>query len=241
MTNSKRKRKAIFARRGNINELEGFELPEHLKNIKNPQKHFCSLDFNNEVGKLFAMISELSNVIGNPTIHEDERKQAFIFYEQMFIARGTVIEYFVILDRFINRILALYQFNLGIDGDKSEDFTEVDEGILKFLPKENLPIGFDSVYSRMKHFKVLRNQFSHYPYGYFSMGANKESFESFLGTLKGIKLDSDGGYYVFINGKAGIHLPYHCESSDYLLDLHGTGAKFFNLLLDIFLPDPLPT
>jgi hypothetical protein len=138
-------------------------------------------------------------------------------------------------------MFALHQFNLGIDGDKSEDFTEVDEGISKFLPKENLPKGFDSVYSRMKHFRVLRNQFAHYPYGYFSLGANRESFESFLGTLKGLKLDANGGYHTLTNGKAGMYIPYHTYSAEYLMDLHDTGAKFFNLLLDIFLPDPLPT
>lgn len=236
MTKSNRKRKAVYVRKFTLDEL-GIEPPEHIKQMKNPRKHFSDEDFKMHLGQLIKSFSGLSNMVGNPNEYE-ESQQLEMFNNQVFLARSFVIQYFVILDNAIDKLLFHHQSDLGLENDKIENYSEVDIGLKKYIPSNQRTSEFDSLHTRITHFRNLRNQFSHYPHGQFSLGANRESFESFLEKLEGIQTDPERGYHCYINGKAGFILPYSTNSSDYINDLLKTGNDFFCVLSDIFLPDP---
>ena len=236
MTKSNRKRKAIYTRKFTLDEL-GIEPPEHIKELKNPRKHYCLEDFKAQLGTLINSFSGLSNMIGNPEEYENS-KQFEMYYNQVFIARSFVIQYFVVLDQAIDKLLFHHQSDIGIESDKIENYSEVEIGLKKYIPQSLRSPDFSSLHSRIIHFRNLRNQFSHYPHGQFSLGANRESFESFLEKLKGIQTDLERGYHCYINGKAGFILPYSTNSGEYINDLIETGGDFYILLSDIFLPDP---
>lgn len=235
MTKSNRERKAVYVRKFTLDEL-GIEPPEHIKQLKNPRKHICLEDFKSQIGILINSFSGLSNMIGNPEDYENS-KQFEMFYNQVFIARSFVIQYFVVLDHAIDKLLFHHQSDLGIESDKIENYSEVEIGLKKYIPQSERTTKFSSLHTSITHFRNLRNQFSHYPHGLFSLGANRESFESFLEKLKGIQTDPERGYHCYINGKAGFILPYSTNSGEYINDLIETGGNFYMMLTDIFLLD----
>jgi len=239
MSKSKRKRQSILAREFSIDELlkNGLVIPDHIKDMKNPRKHFFLEDYNNSLGQLSSSISALSNLIGNPVDYPDEVKQPQMLYNQIFIARSMVIQYFVILDSFIGKLLCFRQSDQGVPSSEIKNYTEIKVGLKELLLQEEKNSVFEKMNSRIDHYRVLRNQFAHYPAGTFQLGANKESFESFVQHLKGINCDSKNGYHVFIDGKPGFTLPYSSSSGEYLNDLIETGTKFIHVLSEIFLPD----
>ena len=239
MSKSKRKRKSVLVRKFSVEELKkrGIEIPEHIRQLKNPRKHFCLEDYKNLMNPLLNSISSLSNLTGNPINQNEKSKQIELYINQIFIARSAVIQYFVILDHMINRILFLHQSEQGKIGESIRNYSEVDKGLKEFLKPKEKPKEFEKLYSRVKHFRTLRNQFAHYPHGNFSLNAKRESFESFLEGLEGIETDPKKGYHCYIDGKPGFQLPYTSSSSDYLNDLFKTGTDFFKVLLEIFLPD----
>lgn len=232
MSKSKRTRKIVLACKFNPTEL-GIEPTEHIKKMKNPQKTAILDYYKNQIDPLIKVTQKLSQLVGEPTNQPDREKQIEAFNSQVFIARNSVIQYFVVLDNAIGYLLTQYQSNLQIPSDQIENFTEIDIGIGKFLPKEKITPEFDKIYSRLKHFRTLRNQFAHYPNGIFCLEAKLESFESFLKTLDGFTLDNEGGYHCYINGKAGIVIPYSSNSSEYIFNLMQTGTSFYKFILEM--------
>jgi hypothetical protein len=236
MSKSKRKREVVYARKFKIGE-DGIQVPEHLKALGDPRKHFRLEEYKSNVGILIGNLNNLYSALNIAKHHEEPIPVDAFNNLTLFNLRNGVIQYFVILDEMVNSILTQYQSDLRITSDKIENFEKVDEGIKKFHPEEKRSSDFNKQYSRIKHFRTLRHQFAHYKYGFFYLEAKQESFESFLNNLDGITLTTEGGFHCYINGKPGMILPYQIENDEFFHQLLKEGTNFFKLLLATFFFD----
>lgn len=217
MTKSRRKRPSQLVRTIPMEELgENFigNLTTGLKSqfensIEFAKGRFIQLHHSNESGSLAA----------NKTI---------CHYQ---LDRGEAIELFVVFDGYLNQLLFHYQLRiLGIPADKVDTFSKVEEGIKTFLNKLDVPGQLDSQYTKLKHFRTLRNQFAHYNHGTFYFQAKHESFETFIKKLDGIELGHDE--WCFIDGKAGVKIPYNFTSGNFNGELSKTMISFYKDLVD---------
>jgi hypothetical protein len=124
-----------------------------------------------------------------------------------------------------------------VNSDEVKYYSKIDHGINEFLPQKDRSKEFDKKYTRIKHFRTLRNQFSHYSYGTFMLEAKQESFESFLISLNGIEFKTQGGFHGYLDGKPGMSLPYHFTSGEFVHTLFDEGTEFYIELLEIFFHD----
>jgi len=233
MSNSKRKRQVIYTGKLKIGE-DGIRVPEHIKALGDPRKHFRLEEYLAKVGLLMANLNNLYSALEIAKKYEEPIPIDAFNNLTLFNWRNGVIQYFVILDEMVNSILTQHQSELGISSDKIENFEKVDKGINKFYPESNRTAEFNEHYSRVQHFRTLRHQFAHYSYGAFYLEARQESFESFLKDLNGITLTTEGGYHCYINSKPGMILPYVFENDEFFHQLLKEGTNFFKLLLEIF-------
>jgi hypothetical protein len=230
---SNRKRQAVYATKIDLKK-SGIEVPDHIKSLKDPRKHFRKEEFNAKVVSLMENLNNLQRLLENAL--KNEQSISNVDYNNLltFNYRSAVIQYFVILDETINSILTQHQFEIDVPLDETRHYSKVDDGINDFLPQEDRPPLFDKKYSRIKHFRVLRNQFAHFSEGAFILDAKQESFESFLSNLEGIELTTKGGFHGYLDGKPGMSLPYQFNSGEYVHTLLQDGAAFLQELMDVF-------
>lgn len=238
MSKSKRVRKAILTARISIEELKkhGSIIPEDYKNTQDNRKQYCLEYYRNLLYPLHDNLTSLTNLIlsTNKILNDDNYVE--VLNNEIFIIRSVVIQYFVVLDSSINQLLYHRQTDQGKNSSEIQNYSEVDKGIKEHIMLEERTAEFEKLYSKINHFRTLRNQFAHYPYGMFILTANKESFESFLEKIDGIETDAERGYHCYIDCKQGFLLPYSISSNEFVNNLLKTGTDYFKVLLDIFLP-----
>lgn len=155
---------------------------------------------------------------------------------QVLLIKAEVIEYFVLFDEHLNAYLYELQRRLGVPSIECESFDKVDEGLKKFFPDLIQDINLNKLYTRIQHFRNLRNQFAHYSYGQFVLSANQESFESFIKTLEGIEIPIKEGLAIRLNSKAGFILEYQFSSNQFTIELMKTGSEFYEALVNKTFP-----
>lgn len=140
-----------------------------------------------------------------------------------------------ILDSYIGQALHHFQLRkLEIEPQKIKNYSKVDEGITECLKGKDFPKELDKLRIKINHFRTLRNQFSHYKIGVFSFNAKQESFESFLKELEGIDLKES--FHCFIDGKAGVLLPYSLSSGKFLETFLQESDTFMKALVEYLFP-----
>lgn len=233
---SRRKRQAVYATKINLEE-SGIKVPDHIKKIKNPRKHFRMEEYNAKIGVLMSNLNTLQHSID--LAKQSENALSPVAYNSLMIfnLRNAVIQYFVILDEMVNSVLTQRQLENDVPLDEIRYYSKIDEGINEFLPQDQRSADFDKKYSRVKHFRTLRNQFAHYSDGAFMLEASQESFESFLNGLEGIELTTKGGFHGYIDGKPGMSLPYQSTSDEFVHTLFKDGTQFLKVLMETFFPD----
>lgn len=235
--NSKRRRQAVYVTKIDIEE-SGIVIPEHIKKLKNPRKHFRLEEYNSKLNILKNDLNNLQHALENAK--QSTTPIPVLAYDNLLIFNyySAVIQYFVVLDVMINSILTQHQIEQNVNFDEVKYFSKIDQGITEFLPQQSRSKEFDKKYSRIKHFRTLRNQFSHYSYGTFMLEAKEESFESFLNNLDGIEFTTPGGFHGYLDTKPGMSLPYNFTSGEFVHTLFEEGTEFYKELLKIFFPDP---
>lgn len=226
MTKSRRKRSSILVRIIPEEELG----PNFYSNLK----HGLINQFEHEAKILLHMMNSLHNILAEKSQSLNEP----LDYEGLLhvqIDRHTLIEGMTLVDEYIGQILHHYQIRkMNLSIPEVRNYTKVDEGIKECLNGISLPGKIDRLKSRISHYRALRNQYAHYKYGIFSFSANHESFESFLSTLDGIELQES--QHCYIDGKAGVFLPYSISSGKYIGAFFSESKKFIEALLDFLFP-----
>ena len=151
------------------------------------------------------------------------------------IDRSTLIESVIILDSSINQSLHNFQLRkLNKKPEEIKEYSKVEDGLNKYLKELVIPLQFEKKRSIIKHFRVLRNQFAHYPIGMFFFSAEQGNFESFLKSIEGI--DFKNSYWIDINGKAGVAIPYNINSNKFIEKFSTDSIIFFSMLVEILFP-----
>lgn len=151
------------------------------------------------------------------------------------ISRFHLIECLTTFDSSVNNVLHQHQIrNLDKRGNEIQEFSKVEDGLNKVLKDKEIPKELDNRNSNMKHYRALRNQFGHYPYGFFFFSANHESFENFLLRLSGI--ETGRSEHIIMDGKAGVYLPYQINSNHYIYDFYKLSIEYLNILTDFLFP-----
>ena len=218
MTNSKRKRSSNFVRIMPKEEMgpnftTNFKfgiLDKYKYDIYNSNNRF--IDLHNSLGEF--QVKALSH---------------------SYISRFQLIESLLLFDNAVNELLYFHQIrNLKIDKKNVQSFSKVEDGLKKYLIQKEMPKEIEIKNSIIKHYRALRNQFAHYPYGGLFFSADHESFESFVLKLKGIKTFQSK--HVMIDGKAGVYLPYQIESYIYIQEFYELSILFLSMILEYFFP-----
>lgn len=233
---SKRLRQTVLVAKINVEE-SGIIVPEHIKKLKNPRKHFRLEEYKRKVNQIKNNINNLEHAINNAKKSDHPIPDKVVNDLLVFNYKSAVIDYFIVLDEMVNSILNQHQFEKNQNPEFNRHFSKIDDGLNEFLPAKNRSKEFDKIYTRIKFFRTLRNQFAHYSYGAFVLNAVEESFESFLESLKGIEFQTPKGFHSYVDGKPGMLLPYNFTSGEFLFSLINDGNEFYEALLDIFFPE----
>jgi len=151
----------------------------------------------------------------------------------VLIDRSALIESVNLLDASINHALHDFQlYKLNKEREKIIKYSQVEKGLNECLKNILLSKKFENKHTLIKHFRVLRNQFSHMTMGVFYISAEQENFESFLKKLEGIEINDS--WWILINGKAGVAIPFEITSSKFLEKFLEESLLFFAMLLELF-------
>jgi len=84
------------------------------------------------------------------------------------LIRGLLIEMFVTLDKYLQQLILHHQLRiLKIEPESLKYFDRAQKGIKEYFENSVLPPELDRLRNRIKHFRILRNQFAHFEYGRF--------------------------------------------------------------------------
>lgn len=240
MSNSKRKRAFIVVRAIPVTD-EG--MPNFCKNLKEKLLR----EYKNKLGLQLRLTKEIHSLIdeklkgsgGDNQIDQKQKNQLqCLSIAHAKISRGALIESFTILDEMIGQALHHYQLRKLKRIDKEiRNWQAIEDGLNDCLNGFKTTNKFKSWRSLMQSYRTLRHQFAHNPMGVFSFTAKKESFESFLISLKGIKLGTL--YHVCIDGKPGVFICYGIESDEFLIKFSNESVTFYSMLLEILFSDDI--
>jgi hypothetical protein len=237
MNISKRKRFVRPARIIPIADEEEFDFYKKFKEMLSEEyKNELSFHLMLTRDVHFVIDEKIKNLEKNKKNDEKQKQQSrYLFTAHPKISRSGLIDSFAMLDAKIGRALFYYQVRrLKRKREEIKDWQKIEEGLNECLNGSEIPNEFKGYRSLIQNFRELRHQFAHNPVGIFSFSADKDNFESFVISLKGIKLDKS--YHVSSNGKAAAFICYDIESDAFLHKFFNESIEFYSMLLEILFP-----
>jgi hypothetical protein len=234
MNNSKRKRAFIAVRTIPVTDEE---MPNFFKNLKEGLLG----EYKNKLGLQLRLTKDIHSLIDeklkdfgedNQNNQKQKKQSQYLSIAHVKISRSALIESLTMLDEMVGQALYHYQLRkLKRRVEEIRNWQRIEDGLNECLNGFETPSEFKSCRFLMQSFRMLRHQFAHNPAGIFSFTAEKENFESFLVSLKGIKLGTS--CHVYIDGKSGVFICYSIESDEFLIKFFNESVKFYSMLLEI--------
>ncbi len=219
---NKRKRHSILFSSITTNDKLGKNFWDNLVHGL-PQEYAAGV---NNVINIYSFASEC--IINNSL----EKKAGVESITHSIMFKNALIELTILLDNSINNILFHYQWRCkNLEPTEIVTYSSPEDAMNNLLKDVNLSQEFQSLRTQIYLFRILRNQFAHYPMGSFYFSAKQDNFESFLQKLDGILLNSN--YHCLLDGKPGVHRSYQITSQGFVNEFTQKSFEFLKLLVKL--------